>query len=151
MEQDYENENSMENTLEASPLGDKLNQILSDPDSMARLMQTANALAGTGLLDGLGGLMGGGSPSHETETSKETAAKSTENDPAGESKEHREQKPKQNHTYSKKHATLLSALKPYLGNERRDRIDRMLKLLQLAELAESVLHTESAKKNDDRH
>ena len=147
----------MENTSGASPLGDKLNQILSDPDSMARLMQTANALAGTGLLDSLGGLMGGSSPSHEADVPKETAEKATENEPAEERKERREQKPKQNQTYSKKHAALLSALKPYLGNERRDRIDRMLKLLQLAELAESVLHTESAlqtksaRKNEDRH
>ncbi|MGM9625970.1 MAG: hypothetical protein ACI3XM_09730 [Eubacteriales bacterium] len=43
-----------EHTPDENPLGGKLNQILSDPESMRKLSQMANALAGSGMLDNLG-------------------------------------------------------------------------------------------------
>ena len=151
---------------DAGALSEKLNQVLSDPDSLARLAKIASALSGTGLLDGLaggmlsgGGNSGGGASGDVTARGETTADTGTSGDAgaaqevfrtlsgkngghSGDSHSHGEQHPHGgSHSPGGKHTALLSALKPYLSEEKRERVDRMLKLLQLAELADAVLRT----------
>lgn len=154
-----------EHTPDENPLSGKLNQILSDPESMRKLSQMANVLAGSGMLDNLGigknadrtendqtgdGASGGsGSDTaaaaaavfRELTAGKGTDGgnKSAENTGnAGSSGGSGGGKNSRN-SHTNKHAALLCALRPYLGEQKRDRVDRMLKLLQLADLADSVL------------
>ena len=148
-----------EHTPDENPLSGKLNQILSDPESMRKLSQMANVLAGSGMLDNLGigknadrtenDLPGdGASGEGGSDTAAATAAvfreltagkraddgnKSVEN--AGNTGGGKNSR----NSHTNKHAALLCALRPYLGEQKRDRVDRMLKLLQLADLADSVL------------
>ncbi len=131
----------MNDTDEKSHLiEEKMRSVLSDPESMQKLMRMATALAGSGIAQG------------STDTSKEEASSAPEdivNDNADVSRE-KEGMSQMTHlqdlagfggknAFGGKHTALLHALKPYLGAEKQKRVDRMLKLMQLATLAEKVL------------
>ncbi len=124
---------------EENPIGEKLNQILSDPESMARLAKMASSLSATGLLDSLGmhasemGSDPGTSPMSEPKTADTPIPTQPETGGIAAA---------QLFSGKNRHTALLRALKPYLGTEKRDRVDRMLKLLQLAEVAGTVLYSE---------
>lgn len=145
-----------EHTSDENPLGGKLNQILSDPESMRKLSQMANALAGSGMLDNLGigknadhtendkngdGASGGsGSEKQEGSDTAAAAAAVLREWTAGKKTDGGNKSGKGNRdSHTNRHAALLCALRPYLGEQKRERVDRMLKLLQLADLADSVL------------
>ncbi len=134
MEEEYSAASGAEN-----PLGEKLNQMLSDPESMARLAQMASSLAKTGLFDSLG----------QSDAPEPIASEATQTESAGAVAASAPQEKQRNVSAAaqllsgkNRHTALLRALKPYVGAEKRDRIDRMLKLLQLADVAGVVLYSE---------
>ena len=131
-----DNENIRNDSLD---LEGTLNSVLSDPESMSRLASMASALASSGILSGLmGGTGGEGTPSETVPmtgvgASQEVQTADADTDagvrgkglPIG--------------GVSGRHAALLRAIKPYLGQEKQARVDQMMKLLKLAELADTVL------------
>lgn len=124
--------------MQNEDLGQKLNAMLSDPETMHRLAGMASALASSGVLSGLVGT--GGEPREDgdaaaegiTEPNLPTAVSS-----GGESSGR--QASRIAFAANSRHSALLRALKPYLGQEKQARIDQMMRLLQLAELADTVL------------
>ncbi|MBE6657564.1 MAG: hypothetical protein E7604_03875 [Ruminococcaceae bacterium] len=128
MAQDQEN-------MQNEGLEQKLNSILSDPESLSRLAAMASSLASSGMLSGL---MQGSGTAEEPSKDNESVVESTEGDREAAAK------PLLQNTaairgISGRHSALLRAIKPYLGTEKQTRIDQMMKLLQLAELADTVL------------
>lgn len=124
--------------MQNEDLGQKLNAMLSDPETMHRLAGMASALASSGVLSGLVGT--GGEPREDgdaaaegtTEPNLPTAVSS-----GGEPSDR--QASRIAFAANSRHSALLRALKPYLGQEKQARIDQMMRLLQLAELADTVL------------
>lgn len=122
--------------LQDGELGQKLNALLSDPERLGQLAGMAQSLASSGALSGLLGGLGGAPQTESTSAAQEddversvTAAEDSRPVPrAGTA-----------HGMSGRHAALLRALKPYLGEEKQARVEQMMKLLQLAELADTVL------------
>ena len=149
---------------DAGVLQERLNSLLSDPESMGRLFQMASGLASSGLFSGMSG---GNAPSgtgNEGETASEAVGAPSEepsvgnpsagnpsvgksSDAAADREERRT--PAVSHGMrgkhsGGKHAALLKALRPYMSAPRQSRIDQMLQLLQLAEAAETILQTQNA-------
>ena len=125
-----------EREMGADALSEKLNQLLSDPESMQKLVGMASGLAQSGLL---GGLLGGDSAA-ETEKKPSAAAQSAEESVSQDTAVPVSAAPHKGGGLSGgRHTALLRALRPYLGAEKQERIDRMMKLLQLAEIADTVL------------
>ena len=124
--------------MQNDDLGQKLNAMLSDPESLSRLAGMASALASSGVLSGLIGGSGGqredGDSAAEGDGEPQLPAAVTGGGGQGEASGNR-----LIHAASSRHSTLLRALKPYLGQEKQARIDQMMRLLQLAELADTVL------------
>ena len=125
--------------MQNDDLGEKLNTILSDPESLSRLAGMASALASSGVLSGLMGnpKAGGG----ETASDDTKAPSMSEDNRPSDTLPAETQKSLQNgiRAVNGRHSALLRALKPYLGQEKQARIDQMMRLLQLAELADTVL------------
>lgn len=127
--------------MQNEDLGQKLNAMLSDPETMHRLAGMASALASSGVLSGLVGT--GGEPREDGDAGDAAAEGTTEpNLPTavssgGESSGR--QASRIAFAANSRHSALLRALKPYLGQEKQARIDQMMRLLQLAELADTVL------------
>lgn len=138
MAQDFEN-------VQNDDLGEKLNAMLSDPESLSRLAGMASALASSGVLSGLMGSSGSARNDGPDEGSTETAANQGEDQHTAEnpSAEKLPAEVSSGHgtirAVNGRHAALLRALKPYLGEQKQARIDQMMRLLQLAELADAVL------------
>ena len=124
--------------MQNEDLGQKLNAMLSDPETMTRLAGMASALASSGMLSGLVGTGGGQredgdiAAGENTET-KLPAAVSSGGEPSD------RQASRIAFAANSRHSALLRALKPYLGQEKQARSDQMMRLLQLAELADTVL------------
>ena len=125
--------------MQNDDLGEKLNAMLSDPESLSRLAGMASALASSGVLSGLMGnpKAGGG----ETASDDTKAQSMSEDNRPSDTLPAETQKSLQNgiRAVNGRHSALLRALKPYLGQEKQARIDQMMRLLQLAELADTVL------------
>ena len=125
--------------MQNDDLGEKLNAMLSDPESLSRLAGMASALASSGVLSGLMGntKAGGG----ETASDDTKAPSMSEDNRPSDTLPAETQKSLQNgiRAVNGRHSALLRALKPYLGQEKQARIDQMMRLLQLAELADTVL------------
>jgi len=124
--------------MQNDDLGQKLNAMLSDPESLSRLAGMASALASSGVLSGLVGTSGGqrddGEPAAEGNTEANLpAAVSSGGEPSD------RQTNRIALAANSRHSALLRALKPYLGQEKQARVDQMMRLLQLAELADTVL------------
>ena len=125
--------------MQNDDLGEKLNAMLSDPESLSRLAGMASALASSGVLSGL---MGNPKASGGETASDDTKAPSmSEDNRPSDTLPAETQKSLQNgiRAVNGRHSALLRALKPYLGQEKQARIDQMMRLLQLAELADTVL------------
>ena len=125
--------------MQNDDLGEKLNAMLSDPESLSRLAGMASALASSGVLSGLmGNLRAGGG---ETASDDTKAPSMSEDNRPSDTLPAETQKSLQNgiRAVNGRHSALLRALKPYLGQEKQARIDQMMRLLQLAELADTVL------------
>ena len=125
--------------MQNDDLGEKLNAMLSDPESLSRLAGMASALASSG---GLSGLMGNPKAGGGETASDDTKAPSmSEDNRPSDTLPAETQKSLQNgiRAVNGRHSALLRALKPYLGQEKQARIDQMMRLLQLAELADTVL------------
>lgn len=107
---------------DAEELGERLNALLSDPESMQKLIGMASGLASSGLF------------SAPAAPKEETPRREEQEEPAKEL-------PKKTGLTKAgaKHKALLCALRPYLNEERQMRIDSMMKLIGLAELAETVM------------
>ena len=125
--------------MQNDDLGEKLNAMLSDPESLSRLAGMASALASSGVLSGLMGnpKAGGG----ETASDDTKAPSMSEDNRPSDTLPAETPKSLQNgiRAVNGRHSALLRALKPYLGQEKQARIDQMMRLLQLAELADTVL------------
>ena len=125
--------------MQNDDLGEKLNAMLSDPESLSRLAGMASALASSGVLSGLMGnpKAGGG----ETASDDTKAPSMSEENRPSDTLPVEAQQSLQNgiRAVNGRHSALLRALKPYLGQEKQARIDQMMRLLQLAELADTVL------------
>ena len=125
--------------MQNDDLGEKLNAMLSDPESLSRLAGMASALASSGVLSGLMGnpKAGGG----ETASDDTKVPSPTEENRPSDTLPVEAQQSLQNgiRAVNGRHSALLRALKPYLGQEKQARIDQMMRLLQLAELADTVL------------
>lgn len=125
--------------MQNDDLGEKLNAMLSDPESLSRLAGMASALASSGVLSGLMGnpKAGGG----ETASDDTKAPSMSEDNRPSDTLPVEAQQSLQNgiRAVNSRHSALLRALKPYLGQEKQARIDQMMRLLQLAELADTVL------------
>ena len=125
--------------MQNDDLGEKLNAMLSDPESLSRLAGMASALASSGVLSGLMGnpKAGGG----ETASDDTKAPSMSEDNRLSDTLPAETQKSLQNgiRAVNGRHSALLRALTPYLGQEKQARIDQMMRLLQLAELADTVL------------
>ncbi len=122
----------------STAIEEKMRSVLSDPESMQKLMRMASALAGSGIVQG-----GNDTPEGE-DTASEKTLHISDNTDAGTG----DNKPQLLQELAElgaravsggKHAALLHALRPYLGAQKQERVDRMLKLMQLASLAEKVL------------
>lgn len=146
---------------DAGVLQERLNSLLSDPESMGRLFQMASGLASSGLFSG----MSGGNTPSGTESGGKTASAETGvptgepysgnasggNASAGTSSDaDREERRTPSVSHGRngtrsggKHAALLRALRPYMSAPRQSRIDQMLQLLQLAEAAETILQSQN--------
>ncbi len=126
--------------MQNDDLGEKLNAMLSDPESLSRLAGMASALASSGVLSGLMGNPGAGGDG-KTASAEANVASSTEENRPFDTLPAEPQKSSQNgiRAVNGRHSALLRALKPYLGQEKQARIDQMMRLLQLAELADTVL------------
>ncbi len=121
-------------------LGQKLNAMLSDPESMSRLAGMASALASSGILSGLMGNGDGTQADGATRGDTEAAVNQGRDDSSGENlPAEAVSGPGNIWAVNGRHAALLRALKPYLGEQKQARIDQMMRLLQLAELADTVL------------
>ena len=114
-------------------LGQKLEAMLSDPESLQKLAGMASALASSGMLSGLMG----GKRTEDAQTA-EPADNGVSGLPAVSGADSRSAGGALG-AVSSRHAALLRALKPYLGQEKQAKIDQMMRLLQLAELADTVL------------
>ena len=125
--------------MQNDDLGEKLNAMLSDPESLSRLAGMASALASSGVLSGLMGNPKAGSG--ETASDDTKAPSMSEDNRPSDTLPAETQKSLQNgiRAVNGRHSALLRALKPYLGQEKQARIDQMMRLLQLAELADTVL------------
>lgn len=136
----------------AGELSERLNALLSDPESMGRLMKMASGLASSGLFSGMPGM----DPDGNTKTSEQSGEDGTQNragdtNTSGQKSGLRDGSGTGNDGFRGKdrpgggiraggrHAALLRALRPYMNEGRQMRIDQMLQLLQLAEAAEAVL------------
>ena len=119
-------------------LEQKLASVLSDPESLSRLAGMASALASSGLLSGLGGGSSGDAVRETAESEPIETAGGEQGDAGRADTVPAVQKPSV-HGISGRHAALLHAIKPYLGQEKQARVDQMMKLLKLAELADTVL------------
>ena len=141
---------------DAGVLQERLNSLLSDPESMGRLFQMASGLASSGLFSGMSGgntlsgtENGGKSVSEETGAAKEemSGRNTSAGAPSDADREER-RTPSVSHGRNGtrsggKHAALLRALRPYMSAPRQSRIDQMLQLLQLAEAAETILQSQN--------
>lgn len=112
-------------------LGRKLNEMLSDPDTMQRLAGMASAFASSGLLSGTDG--------GECVQRFDAEQAPSESADAGEAGAGNAHTGALRAVGGSRHTELLRAVKPYLGAEKQARVDRLMKLLQLAELADTVL------------
>ena len=126
--------------MQNDDLGEKLNAMLSDPESLSRLAGMASALASSGVLSGLMGNLRAGGDSQTASDDTKGPSPTEENRPS-DTLPAETQKSLQNgiRAVNGRHSALLRALKPYLGQEKQARIDQMMRLLQLAELADTVL------------
>ena len=126
--------------MQNDDLGEKLNAMLSDPESLSRLAGMASALASSGVLSGLMGNLRAGGDSQTASDDTKVPSPTEENRPL-DTLPAETQKSLQNgiRAVNGRHSALLRALKPYLGQEKQARIDQMMRLLQLAELADTVL------------
>ena len=126
--------------MQNDDLGEKLNAMLSDPESLSRLAGMASALASSGVLSGLMGNLRAGGDSQTASDDTKVPSPTEENRPS-DMLPAETQKSLQNgiRAVNGRHSALLRALKPYLGQEKQARIDQMMRLLQLAELADTVL------------
>lgn len=126
--------------MQNDDLGEKLNAMLSDPESLSRLAGMASALASSGVLSGLMGNLRAGGDSQTASDDTKAPSMSEDNRPS-DTLPAETQKSLQNgiRAVNGRHSALLRALKPYLGQEKQARIDQMMRLLQLAELADTVL------------
>ena len=126
--------------MQNDDLGEKLNAMLSDPESLSRLAGMASALASSGVLSGLMGNLRAGDDSQTASDDTKAPSMSEDNRPS-DTLPAETQKSLQNgiRAVNGRHSALLRALKPYLGQEKQARIDQMMRLLQLAELADTVL------------
>jgi hypothetical protein len=126
--------------MQNDDLGEKLNAMLSDPESLSRLAGMASALASSGVLSGLMGNLRAGGDSQTASDDTKVPSPTEENRPS-DTLPAETQKSLQNgiRAVNGRHSALLRALKPYLGQEKQARIDQMMRLLQLAELADTVL------------
>ena len=125
--------------MQNDDLGEKLNAMLSDPESLSRLAGMASALASSGVLSGL---MGNPKASGGETASDDTKAPSmSEDNRPSDTLPAETQKSLQNgiRAVNGRHSALLRALKPYLGQEKQARSDQMRRRLQLGELADTVL------------
>ena len=142
---------------DAGVLQERLNSLLSDPDSMGRLFQMASGLASSGLFSG----MNGGNTPSGTENGGKTASedigapkeempgRNTSTGSSSDADREERRTPSVSHGRNGarsggKHAALLRALRPYMSAPRQSRIDQMLQLLQLAEAAETILQSQNA-------
>ena len=125
-----------EREMGADALGEKLNLLLSDPESMQKLVGMASGLAQSGLL---GGLLGSDSAAGAENKPSEVTQSAEESASGGAAAPVSAAPHRDGGLSGGRHTALLRALRPYLGAEKQERIDRMMKLLQLAEIADTVL------------
>ena len=122
-------------------------KLLSDPEMLTRAMETAEKLKGSGLLDGLLSGMGEGKEKPSAGTPAFTAGAYRQADGAY-SEESGRAAPESalvgvsrnpDETLSaRQRRELLTAMRPFLGRERRERVDGILKILQLLELVQKL-------------
>lgn len=117
-------------------IGQKLNEMLSDPAAMSRLAGMASALASSGVL---GGLVGGEGHPQSAKNGDPDSEEPTGGEPIREETRGPTRSGSLLPAASSRHTALLRAVKPYLGAEKQARVDQIMKLLQLAELADTVL------------
>lgn len=126
--------------MQNDDLGEKLNAMLSDPESLSRLAGMASALASSGVLSGLMGNLRAGGDSQTASDDTKVPSPTEENRPSDTLPVEAQQSLQNGiRAVNGRHSALLRALKPYLGQEKQARIDQMMRLLQLAELADTVL------------
>ena len=110
---------------DAKELGERLNALLSDPESMQKLVGMASGLASSGLF------------SAPVPPKEEPPREEPKQEPIPDARK------RGLSGAGAKHKALLCAVRPYLNEERQTRIDSMMKLIGLAELAETVMEAGS--------
>ena len=113
-------------------LSEQLQKMLSDPAAMSQVMQIA------------GSLMGQSPPAAEAAPASETDAQDSPPDAAASAPSLPPELPKlldmlTANSGSDPRAALLTALKPYLSEGRRERADALIRALRLAAVAEKFL------------
>lgn len=130
-----------------SELEDKLNSLLNDPEELGRVTEMAKGLMDSGLGDKLSGLFGGGEQKAAAE-SKPTPKVAGSGDMildsgmlAGLGKMMSAASKGSDKT------ALLSAMKPYLAEKRRNKMDRAMKIARLAKIAGVALSERGGDRN----
>jgi hypothetical protein len=124
-----------------SELEEKLNQVLSNPAEMEKIMNIARSLSGS-----LGAApQNGGKPAQQAAEAAQTSSSLPALDLASMSTVLKDIDPKifrlitrlagEYASGTNDKATLLNAMKPYLKEDRREKIDRAAELAKLAKLA----------------
>lgn len=133
-----------------SELEDKLNSLLSDPEELGRVTEMAKGLMDSGLGDKLSGLFGGGGEENsavpqETKPAQKTAGSGDMildgNMLAGLGKMMSAASKGSDKT------ALLSAMKPYLAEKRRNKMDRAMKIAKIAKIAGAALSERGGDRN----
>lgn len=135
-------------------MGSVIAKMLEDPEALGKVMSLAGTLSSSGLLGGLGAA--GGEPKREESgprSFQETGntvndgskyeVKNTASDPleASLSKNHENHEKYENrgHSYrrikSSDRIRLLEAMRPFLSDEKRDKLDVVIKIIGLADAA----------------
>ncbi len=102
-----------------SEFEDRLNAVLNDPDSMAQIMKLAQSIG------------------DKSEDSKPEQS----NDPGIDIGSLMSLAGQLGSTSDSKYSALLCAIKPYLSDERQNRLDRALKISRLSKLAKTALES----------
>ncbi len=132
-------------TTENGSSADLLSSILSDPGRLEMLTKAAGALASSGMLssllgmggDGGGGVGAPGSPSADASGQQGEAP----SQPMAEAVSGTYPVPRGTYGGGKsgsRHEALLYALKPYLGDAKRERLEGLVRILRLVDMAEGV-------------
>lgn len=104
-----------------SDISSMLSKVLSDPDAMKRIGALAENLRSNGTAEAASGSEANDGAQQEEHSEKKAPLQL----PQGLNKKENDQR-----------MALLSALKPYLGSERREKVDMIIKMLRILSLAD---------------